>query len=581
MSRQSNKVLSQEGENREDLAPISLKRILVAVDASEYSDRALKESIRLAGSANGVVTGIHAYAAALHDRRFRQMEGGLPERYKQEEEMEYQREVHDDLITRGLSIITDSYHDTGQAFCAETKVPYQRLSPEGKNYRRVVEAAESGDFDMIALGALGLGAVPGAVIGTVCERTVRRSPIDTLVIRSPKKKIGDGPIVVAMDGSDIAFGCLKTAIDIAGRVDAEVHVVAAYDPYYHYVAFNKISKVLSDEAGKVFRFKEQEALHEELIDEGIAKIYQSHLMVAETVAKEAGSPVKATLLDGKPYKAIAKYLEKVGASLLVIGKTGIHSDDTLDIGGVTENLLRQSPCSLWIGQKTFQPPMDVVAEETISWSEEAEETLERAPDFARGMARKAIVRFAHEKGHTFITRSIVDEVASQMMPGRGGSASAREVADLEWTAEAMGIISVIADESVRDNVKWRSEKSARRDGMSKVQLRHVREFMEEFDLPFDLPEENVSDEDLPDDGLDVSSETEEQDAFEWDAAALARITRVPEMMREPTRARIEAVAASKGVSRIDLEIVEEGLAAAREAMKSAMAKGGHPGAQES
>lgn len=53
MSRQSNEVLSREAENPEDLVPVSLKRILVAVDASEYSDRALKESIRLAGSADG------------------------------------------------------------------------------------------------------------------------------------------------------------------------------------------------------------------------------------------------------------------------------------------------------------------------------------------------------------------------------------------------------------------------------------------------------------------------------------------------------------------------------------------------
>ena len=42
-----------------------------------------------------MVTGIHAYAAKLHDNRFRQMEGGLPEQYRKEDEMEHQREVHD------------------------------------------------------------------------------------------------------------------------------------------------------------------------------------------------------------------------------------------------------------------------------------------------------------------------------------------------------------------------------------------------------------------------------------------------------------------------------------------------------
>jgi nucleotide-binding universal stress UspA family protein len=67
-------------------APVSLARILVALDASDRADRALGEAVRLAASAEGVVTGIHAYAAKLHDNRFRQMEGGLPERYRKETE---------------------------------------------------------------------------------------------------------------------------------------------------------------------------------------------------------------------------------------------------------------------------------------------------------------------------------------------------------------------------------------------------------------------------------------------------------------------------------------------------------------
>ncbi len=92
-------------------APVSLSRILVALDASEHANKALDEAIRLVKSADGVITGIHAYAAMLHDRRFKMMEGGLPERYLEEQEMGYQREVHDDLITRGLNIISDSYHD--------------------------------------------------------------------------------------------------------------------------------------------------------------------------------------------------------------------------------------------------------------------------------------------------------------------------------------------------------------------------------------------------------------------------------------------------------------------------------------
>jgi nucleotide-binding universal stress UspA family protein len=167
------------GDRPADTAPVPLTRILVALDASEHANQALHEAIRLAKSADGVITGVHAYAALLHDRRFKMMEGGLPERYQEE-------------------IISDSYHDAGKAACDGAGVAFKRLSPEGKNYAKVVEAARSGDYDVLALGALGLGAVPGSLIGTVAERVVRRSPIDTFVVRDPHKAVGDGPIVVPL-----------------------------------------------------------------------------------------------------------------------------------------------------------------------------------------------------------------------------------------------------------------------------------------------------------------------------------------------------------------------------------------------
>ncbi len=539
-------VMTQESGPGKDTAPLALERILVALDASEQANRALEEAIRLNSGDAAVITGIHAYAAKLHDRRFRQMEGGLPERYLEEEEMGYQRAVHDDLISRGLGIISDSYHDVAEAACTNAQRRYRRLSPEGKNYRQVVAAAESGDFDLLALGALGLGAVPGALVGTVCERVVRRSPIDTLVIRDPAKAIGDGPIVVGLDGSPLSFGALKTAFVLGRRLGAPVHAVAAYDPYYHYVAFNKIAGVLSEEAGEVFRFKEQEKLHEELIDEGIAKIYQSHLEVARRSAEAEEVALVCELLDGKPYRAILGYLEKVGASLLVLGKTGIHADPALDIGGNAENLLRLAPCHLWLGQTTHTPPEDVVAEETMSWSNEAEAVLARAPEFARGMARKAVIRFATERGHTFITADIVEEVADKLMPGRQASQAPAGPA-LAWSDEAEQLLASLSAPALAATIRLRAEKHARRLRAARIEAAHVAKFLDRDGAP----------------------------ALSWAAAALARLTRVPEAMRGATRARIEALARERGAAEVTIEIVEAGLVEARRAMEAAIEGGAH------
>ena len=521
----------------EDSAPVSLARVLVALDASAHANRALEEAVRLAKSADGVITGIHAYAAALHDRRFKMMEGGLPERYRDEEEMGYQREVHDDLIGRGLGIISDSYHDAGGEVCDKADVEFRRLSPEGKNYAKIIEAVETGDYDVVALGALGLGAMPGSLIGTVAERVVRRSPVDTLVIRDPKKAIGDGPVVVGIDGSPKSYGALMTGLDIAARTGAVVHAVAAYDPYYHYVAFNKIADVLSEEAGKVFRFKEQEKLHEELIDDGIAKIYQSHLDVAQTVAKDLGVEMTCELLDGKPFAAVLKYLETVDAGILVVGKTGVHADETLDIGGNAENLLRMAPCHIWLTQTVYTPPLDLLAEETIQWSVEAEQKISRAPEFVRDMARRMVVRQAQKDGHTFITSDIVDGVMKGAMPGYGGSEGTDEKPP-EWSEAASQLMQTVADPAVADNIRLRAVKRARRDKSGEVTPKHVRPFL-----------------DLADD-----------DGPTWSAAALARLARVPSMVRDKVRDDIDDVARERQLMEISLDLAEQTIGEIRKNM---------------
>lgn len=527
------------------LAPVSLKNILVALDQSDYANQAMSQITRLAASADGTVTGIHAYAAKLHDRRFKQMEGGLPEKYQRESEMELQRDVHEDLIGMGLGMISDSYHDAAEKISSAQNVPFERLSPEGKNYTCLLDAMRVGNFDVLALGAHGLGAVAGSTIGSVCERVVRRASIDVFVAKDRRRAIGDGPIVIGMDGSPKSFGAMKTAIDIGKRLNIPVHVVAAYDPFYHYVAFNKISTVLDEEAGKVFRFKEQEELHEELIDDGIAKIYQAHLNVAETVAQEAGVEIATALVAGKPYQAIKKYVEKVNASLLVIGKTGVHADAELDIGSNAENLLRMVPCHVWIGQSVFYPPMDVVAEETIMWSDEAEEMINRAPDFVRGIARTGVIRQAQAEGHTFITTRFVESVMSTMMPGsKSPTDSIQQTFErLEWSTDAREAVDKIVDGSVRENIGLRAEKSARRDASNIVTIAHVEPFLEDF-------------ADIADEG----------DKIVWRAASLARLNRVPEAFRAQVRSSVEQFARDNGAMEISGDLADDAFAASRENM---------------
>ena len=393
------------------------KQIYIPVDNSDHSNMAIDIGIAMAKQFGAKVVGSHVYAAKLHDRRFKQMEAGLPEEYHDEQELERQRKIHDSLITRGLEIITDSYLDIVDQKCQSDNVPMERLSLEGKNFKVLVEDINQNGYDLVVMGALGVGAVKDSVVGSVCERVVRRvRKSDVFIAKNLQPLNGNRKIMVAVDGSGLSFGGLKTALTLAKAFDMEVDVVSAFDPYFHYAAFNSIAGVLSEEAGKVFRFKQQEKLHEEVIDSGLAKIYQSHLEISRQVAEEEGIKVKTALLDGKPFEKVLQYARREKPWLLILGRTGVHSDEEMDIGSNSENLLRMVPCHVLISNHVFVPPIDALAEYTVAWTEEALKRMERVPVFARGMAKTAVYRYAIEKGHTIISNSIVDDAMGDILP---------------------------------------------------------------------------------------------------------------------------------------------------------------------
>lgn len=547
------------------------QRILVALDSSDHANAAMENAAGLAGLVETpVITGAHVYAAKLHDMRFRQMEGGLPEQFREEQELERQRDVHDDLITRGLSIITDSYLDQAANQCDQLGIDFKRCSLEGKNYRELTREANSGAYDLLIMGAMGLGAIQGSRLGTVSKRVARRSAIDTLIIKEADRPIKQGPIVVAVDGSPKSYGGLLTGLALASEWQVPVKVIAAFDPYYHYVAFNRIAGVLSEEAGKVFKFKDQEKLHEEIIDSGLAKIYEGHLIVARSIAKDFDVEIEAELLAGKPHDAIEKYVKKANPSLLIVGKLGIHADDGLDIGGNSEQLLENVDCAILLSMREHQPKIDVVSGVTTSWTHEAEARMERVPSFVRNMARMAILRYAQEHGHTVITQRIVEEATAQLMPSHAEKAMGEIVAAydagelkhkptaedaMRWSAEATALLLTVEDLSVRGNLSMRAEKKARQEKSGTVEAKHIKPFL---------------DNETP--GAEsVEQSADSTSGLHWQAAALARLMRVPEgFMRDNCKKTIENHARQNGRAEVTLEVAENGLKLARGEMEKTM-----------
>ena len=269
------------------------------------------------------------------------------------------------------------------------------------------------------------------MIGSVCERVARQSDRDVWVVKHVPEagEAERDTILVGIDGSPQSFGALMTAIELARKFGKKVEAIAVYDPYLHYSVFNGIVNVLTEQAAKVFRFEEQNQLHEEIIDTGLAQIYQSHLEVGERMASEDGVAIKKTLLDGKPFQKIIDHARKTNPWLVVLGRIGVHSPkDETGLGSNAENILRAAPCDVLLSTRLEVPRLDVRAEETVRWTPEAEERMTHVPEQVKGIARTGVLRLALEKGHSVITSAVIDEAMDRFMP-KSASAATKALAE--------------------------------------------------------------------------------------------------------------------------------------------------------
>src|SRR5690606_41870763 len=115
------------------------RKIYVPLDNSDHSMSAIEAAVTLGKAFDAELVGCHAYAAKMHDIRFKQMEFTLPEEYLLEGEMEKQRTVHDTLITKGLELISDWYNVVMQKRCLWQHQPFEAKQNASKNYNILAE----------------------------------------------------------------------------------------------------------------------------------------------------------------------------------------------------------------------------------------------------------------------------------------------------------------------------------------------------------------------------------------------------------------------------------------------------------
>lgn len=398
--------------------------LLVAIDNSRYSAQAATAAVALAQKFEARLTGVHVTNPGLHGYAFRLLESTLPERYQDERVLEQQRAIHESLIRRGLTLISDSYLEQLRQRAAAAGVACATKVLEGRHYETQAEEIARGDYQLAVFGHLGLGAGAQSTLGGVVERVARRIRKDLLVVKdSPfREREERRTILVAVDGSDCSLAALRKALVLAQKFDSEVHAVHVFDPDFHRTVFRELVGVLTAEAAAVFDFESQQALHDSVIDKGLERVGGKLLRGCELAAEQAGVPVRTALARGKFAEEIVRAAARLDPMLIIVGRFGRHRVASSDLGSTAENVLRFAPCSVLLAGAetpavTIQRDAAVQEERApIGFTPQAEAMIGRAPDFVRNMARATIEAWALERGLQQVDAQQVEQAMKELLP---------------------------------------------------------------------------------------------------------------------------------------------------------------------
>jgi nucleotide-binding universal stress UspA family protein len=137
-------------------------------------------------------------------------------------------------------------------------------------------------------------------------------------------------IVVGTDGSDTAEQAVDEAVRIAKALEADVHVVAAFEPL-------RGARVTGapEGAAKVWAPRPDDQV-------------EAILSQAAAAVRLAGVNVTTHAVREDPADALLSVADKVGATMIVVGSKGMHGARRLALGNVPNQVSHKARCNVLI-----------------------------------------------------------------------------------------------------------------------------------------------------------------------------------------------------------------------------------------
>lgn len=136
-------------------------------------------------------------------------------------------------------------------------------------------------------------------------------------------------IVVGTDGSKNAEDAVRVAAELAAKMGAELHVIAAYHPLVE-AQLRQLARELPAEYRDLL-YQERGA--------------DAQLDSARGIVKLAGIEAELAAIVGDAAEVLLDVVDETGADLLVVGSRGEGRVGRMLHGSVSTRLLHHAPCS--------------------------------------------------------------------------------------------------------------------------------------------------------------------------------------------------------------------------------------------
>ena len=145
-----------------------------------------------------------------------------------------------------------------------------------------------------------------------------------------------GSIVVGTDGSETAGEAVRQATDLAKAVQAQIHIVSAFEPVGNQRLREERTQVPDDMQWMVNEKEDVEAT----------------LRQAAEKIEETGVEVATYARQGDPADAILDVAEEQNADLIIVGNKGMTGAKRFLLGSVPNKVSHHAPCSVLIIRTT-------------------------------------------------------------------------------------------------------------------------------------------------------------------------------------------------------------------------------------